>query len=302
MDTSNINGWLNIYKPIDISSAKVVGILKRTLFLSGCKVKIGHAGTLDPKAEGVLPIAINEATKLMQFLVDATKVYRFTIQFGARTDTGDQEGNVIDTIDTIPTQDACHKVTEQFVGLMTQTPPKFSALKVNGKRAYQLARSGQDFDLKTRDVHIYSLVCIHYDEVRHTATYVTECSKGTYIRSLAEDIAFSLHSLGFVIELARKRVGSFVDSKSIHLAQLVQMPELDAYKYLTQNISKIDTVLDDIPVLDVDNLIAYKVRCGQEVNIADTNCEMAWLRYDGHLLAIGSLNQGSFVSSRVFNL
>lgn len=293
-----INGWLNLYKPTGITSAQMVGTIKRILN----KPKIGHTGTLDPEAEGVLPLALGEATKLSHILVDAKKTYRFKIQFGARTDTADREGQIIATSDIIPTEKQCNEVIIKFLGEIEQTPPIFSALKVNGKRAYELARNKQEVVLRPRTIKIFSLAMLAYDPLEKTAVYETECSKGTYIRTLAEDIAFSLQSLGFVLELLRTKVGGFLEETSINFHDLALLSREDAARHLLQKISRVDSVLDDIPVLDIDDIAAYKVRCGQEVHFESEDRTMLWLRHQNKLLAIGSLCQGRFDSMRVFNL
>lgn len=293
-----INGWLNIYKPIGITSAQLVGAIKRIL----AKPKIGHTGTLDPEAEGILPLALGEATKLSHILVDARKKYRFKIQFGAKTDTGDRVGEIIEITDFIPTEAQCRDIISKFIGRIEQTPPAFSALKVNGQRSYVLARNKQTVVLAPRVITIFSLVCLGYDEATKTAIYEVECSKGTYIRTLAEDIAFSLQSLGFVLELARTKVGSFLESNSINFNDLTLLGKEEAVRFLLQKISRVDSVLDDIPVLDIDDMYAYKIRCGQKIHLESEDYKLLWLRHQGNLLAIGSLCQGRFDSARVFNL
>lgn len=296
------NGWLNIYKPLGISSAKLVSMIKRYLKIDGIKAKIGHAGTLDLEAEGVLPLALGEATKLISILMDARKIYHFKIQFGARTDTGDKAGKIIQTTDQIPNSEECKNIVGKFLGTITQTPPKFSALKINGRRAYDLARSEIEFELQPREITIFDLTCLEYDGINHTATYSAECSKGTYIRTLAEDIALSLQSLGFVIELARRQVGIFHQNSAINASDLTAMDQANATSHLIQRILRIDTVLDDIPVLDIDDLRAFKVKNGQIVNFDLPDTNFLWLRYHDTLLAIGKIFQGRFHSSRVFNL
>jgi tRNA pseudouridine55 synthase len=303
MSTSNkISGWININKPLGFTSAQIVGKTKRILKQHLKELKIGHAGTLDPEASGVLPIALNEATKLMQIFIEAPKMYRFKIKFGVQTDTGDKCGKIIGTTQIIPSHSDCISISKNFIGQITQTPSKFSAIKIGGKRAYDLARNNIEFDMPERKIHIFDLKCIDYDPKNNTATYITKCSKGTYIRSLAQDIALLLHSLGFVIELERIQVGAFCLKDTVDFDQLVVMNELEAFEHLTKSISKIDIVLDDIPVLDVDDSIARKVRYGQSVDLASSDQSSLWLRHDSKLLAIGHLNQGHFKSSRVFNL
>jgi tRNA pseudouridine55 synthase len=294
-----INGWINLYKPLGITSAKAVAAVKRMLPKG---TKIGHTGTLDPEAEGVLPLAIGEATKLVQFLMDARKTYRFKIQFGTKTDTADKVGKIVAATDIIPTKTQCYEVCERFTGEIEQTPPAFSALKINGVRAYSLARQNKEVNLASRKITIFRLECVKVDEKKATATYEVECSKGTYVRALAESISLSLQSLGFVLELARTKVGVFDSIDSLHLESL----SLD-------NVLRVETILDDIPVLDINDAAAYKVRCGQELHVTDSTSHtdfnvdevvdaVIWLRHNGRLLAIGKINQDCFESIRVFNL
>lgn len=294
-----MNCWLNIYKPKNISSAKVVSYIKRVF--KGHKV--GHAGTLDLEAEGILPIAVGEATKLIGILMDAKKQYQFTIKFGAQTDTADSAGKITKTCDYIPTKEQCINICTKFIGDITQQPPIYSALKVDGKRAYDLARQGLSFSLAKRNIYIYNLLCTDYDKKTATASYECTCSKGTYIRTLAEDIALSLQSLGFVIELRRTRVGLFGLSNSINLSDLEQIPDVTLKDLLIGKSLKIETVLDDIPVLEADDLQAQKIRYGQPcIFDGQENLNQVWVRNGGRLVAIGKLESNNFKSLRVFNL
>ena len=282
-----ISAWLNIYKPKGISSAHLVAQIKRIL-----KVKTGHAGTLDPLAEGVLPIAIGEATKLTSYLVDAKKTYRFQIKFGAFTTTGDAEGDIVSTTEHVPNDiEECRMVIPQFLGIVSQIPSRYSAIKIDGKRAYDLARQDIAFEMKSRKIHIYSLECLDY--TNGVATYIAECSKGTYIRTLAEDISKSLQSLGFVVELARLKVGMFDEASSIK--------ELTK-ETLMANFIKIEAVLDDILELKIDEQQMYDIKCGKVVRFDHADVELLYLTYSSNLVAVGSILSGCFKSSRVFNI
>lgn len=294
-----MNVWLNIYKPKGISSAKAVAIVKRALNAS----KVGHCGTLDVEAEGVLPLAIGEATKLVQFLINARKTYIFTVKFGARTDTADFSGTIIETSGYFPTEEECSKVCNKFIGTIEQKPPIFSAIKVNGVRSYKLARQNIPVALISRKIEIYNLEILNFDPVNNTATYRAECSKGTYIRTLAEDIALSLQSLGFVIELRRTQVGVFKEDNSLNIINVEKANQEDAFDVLKAKSLKIETVLDDILVLDATLEQAKQIRYGQKCffdSIQGIN--QVWVRYNGVLLAIGSVTESCFNSSRVFNL
>mgnify|MGYP006314333097 FL=1 len=309
-----MDGWLNLYKPRGISSAKAVALVKRHFRGS----KIGHTGTLDLEAEGVLPLAIGQATKLVSILMDAKKQYSFTIQFGAQTTTGDAAGEIIKETTYIPSEEECLAIVLKFIGQIEQTPPAYSALKVNGVRAYKLARENKIFELKKRIITIYDLRLLSYDGPNNRSTYLADCSKGTYIRTLAEDVSLSLQSLGFVIELRRTKVGIFNEENSVNVADL----DSGTFDYIKSKCLKIEDVLDDIPVLEVDELTAKKVRFGQHVSFPGLTGEstlfleapvkpgndnpsgddkMCWLKHNNKILAIGSLHDGSFKSSRVFN-
>ena len=249
-----------------------------------------------------MPVAIGQATKLVSVLMDSKKQYIFTIKFGAQTTTADSAGEVIKETNFIPLEIDCKKICDQFLGEIKQTPPAYSALKINGVRAYKLARENKIFELKQRSITIYDLNLLKYDPQNKTATYSVDCSKGTYVRSLAEDISLSLHSLGFVIELKRTRVGIFNEENSINILDLNYEIFDEAWVLLKNKCLRVEEVLDDIPVLEVDNLIAQKIRYGQQCNFDNVgNYDQIWLKYDDKILAIGSLSNNNFKSSRVFN-
>ncbi len=294
-----MDGWINIYKPRGISSAKSVSIVKNVFK----KYKVGHTGTLDLEAEGVLPMAIGEATKLVNILVDAKKQYAFTIKFGAKTDSSDSAGKIIETTDHIPSKKECYEICSKFLGVVEQIPPAYSAIKVNGQRSYKLARAGKQVELAKRKINIYSLECTEYNEKEHTASYICECSKGTYIRTLAEDISLSLQSLGFVIELRRLKVGMFDAKNVVDISSYKELDFAEATELLQDNCLKVEDVLDDIPVLEADDFYAQKIRFGQKCKFdIDQNHDLVWVRNNGRIVAIGSLRQRIFQSSRVFNL
>lgn len=293
-----MDGWLNLYKPRGISSAKAVAVVKSYFK----KSRIGHTGTLDLEAEGVLPIAIGQATKLVSILINSSKEYIFTIQFGSQTDTGDLAGKIIKKTDIIPIEDECLNVCHKFVGIIKQIPPIYSALKINGVRAYKLARQNKEFEVNPRFITIYDLKLLCYDSHTKRATYVVNCSKGTYVRTLAEDISLSLHSLGFVVELRRTRVGIFTEENSINMFNINCKTFDEAHAVVKSKCLKVEDVLDDIPVLEVDELVAQKIRYGQQCDFDKVeNHDQLWLKYDNKILAIGSLSDESFKSSRVFN-
>jgi tRNA pseudouridine55 synthase len=210
--------WLNIDKPIGFSSAKAVGIIKKT---TGAK-KVGHGGTLDPFACGVLPVALNKATKTSEILMNATKKYFFAISWGEFRDTDDVEGKIIESSPARPTTQQIISALPSFVGKIKQTPSRFSAIKINGRRAYELARKNIEFEIKQREIEIFSLKLI--SNSAQFAEFEVECSKGTYIRSLSRDICKKIIVCGYVSKLIRLSVGKFTYQKRI---------SLDALKHLS---------------------------------------------------------------------
>lgn len=293
--TNPISGWLNLYKPKHISSAKFIAKVKYLVK----PAKVGHAGTLDPLAEGILPVAIGEATKLTSYLMDAKKIYAFTIQFGARTDSSDEGTEIVERTDAKVTREELSEVIPKFVGTIKQIPSKYSAIKINGERAYNLARNEIEFEMKEREVNIYNLSLESFDPAAQQASLVCECSKGTYIRTLAEDIAFSLQNLGYVIRLARLKVGKFEALNSIKLGDGLEAFSLDTLK---QKLLPVDFMLDDILVIDALEDVAKKIRFGQKVIFEDKQDGFYSIYSNGILLAIGNLLDGSFEIKRVFNL
>jgi tRNA pseudouridine55 synthase len=276
-----LHGWIIIDKPVGLGSTTAVSAVKRILRESGePKTKVGHGGTLDPLASGVLPIALGEATKLAGRMLDATKSYDFTIRFGQETDTLDAEGKIVATSDVRPTAEAIKAILPRFTGAIEQIPPAFSALKIEGKAAYARARAGEDMELKARPITIHQLsVCPEpveglsfaseqeksspstssgrtVDEVTLSATV----SKGTYIRSLARDIAHALNTVGHVTMLRRTRAGPFSLTSAISLDFLSEAAKARA---LTRTVLPLTAALDDIPALPVTPDQARLLRHGQ---------------------------------------
>jgi tRNA pseudouridine55 synthase len=293
-----VDGWLNLYKPKGISSARAVALIKKVFK----DKKIGHSGTLDLEAEGVLPIAIGQATKLVSVLINTPKQYVFTVKFGAKTDTADFAGKIVETTKKIPTEKECHDVCARFIGRIEQTPPAYSALKVNGVRAYKLARQDKPVILNKREINIYNLKCFDYSKTRGEATYEVDCSKGTYVRVLAEDIALSLQSLGFVVELRRTQVGVFREQNSLSVDSFLNLSIQEATLLLQSKCLKVEDVLDDIPVLEADYNQTRQIIFGQKSFFEeDQNYEFVWIRNNDKIIAFGSLQNNNFKSSRVFN-
>jgi tRNA pseudouridine55 synthase len=259
-----LHGWIILDKPVGLGSTSAVSAVKRILREAGePKTKVGHGGTLDPLASGVLPIALGEATKLAGRMLDATKSYEFTIRFGEETDTLDAEGEAVATSDVRPTLEQVEAVLPRFTGEIEQVPPAFSALKIGGKAAYARARAGEPIEMISRGVTIRSLTVRHPRESGNDAvTLSAEVSKGTYIRSLARDIARALNSVGHVTMLRRTRAGPFGIQQAISLDFLEEAAKARA---LTRTVLPLTAALDDIPALPVTPDQAQLLRHGQKL-------------------------------------
>ncbi len=260
-----MHGWLILDKPVGLGSTQAVSAVKRALREGGYpKVKVGHGGTLDPLASGVLPIALGEATKLSGRMLDADKAYDFTIRFGEETSTLDREGEVVATSDHRPTLAEVEAVLARFTGEIEQVPPAYSALKVDGKRAYDLARAGEEVQLAVRQVTVHELTP-HPLACREGATsevtLFARVSKGTYIRSLARDIAYAVGSVGHVTMLRRTKAGPFTTSDAISLDNLSQFAKA---RRLEEALLPLAAGLDDIPALTVTPREADLLRRGQQ--------------------------------------
>jgi tRNA pseudouridine55 synthase len=253
---NKVNGWINLDKPLDMTSTQAVGKIKKIL---GMK-KVGHAGTLDPLATGILPIAVGEATKTVQFLQNRDKGYDFTIQWGTSTDTDDMEGEVIATSDVIPTQDAIETALPTFIGDIQQIPPKYSAIKINGDRAYDLAREGVEFEMQSRQVTVHSLKLI--STTGTTASFSMTCGKGTYVRSIARDLALTLGTVGHVTALRRTFVGGFTESEAISFDKLSEIVDKEGAQ---DALLGLRLALDDIPALPLSDQEALRLRNGQKI-------------------------------------
>jgi tRNA pseudouridine55 synthase len=254
-----VHGWLILDKPVGPGSTDCVSAVKRALRAGGySKVKVGHGGTLDPLASGVLPIALGEATKLAGRLLDGDKVYAFTIRFGEETATLDAEGVVIATSDVLPTPAELNTVLPRFTGPIAQTPPVYSALKIDGHRAYDLARAGEEVTLASRDVTVHALTLTEASLTE--ATLLAHVSKGTYIRSLARDVAHALGTVGHVTMLRRLKAGPFDLTPAITLDELA---ELGHGRALEHHLLPLRAGLDDIPALPLTPDQAGALRQGR---------------------------------------
>ena len=253
---NNLNGFLVIDKPYDMGSTKVVSILKH--FLQ--PTKIGHAGTLDPLATGVLPIAFGKATRLIPYVMAGKKTYQFTIKWGVETDSDDLAGKEIATSEKVPTEDEIRSVLPKFTGEIMQTPSAFSALKVDGKRAYDLARAGKEVEIKPRPITIYDLKVLEIKPDH--ATFEVVCSKGTYVRTLAHDIAHALDTVGVVTMLRRTACLPF------DLTQAVALDDIKSEKITTENLPLIpmENVIQDIPAIALSEAEIKRLSQGQRLS------------------------------------
>ena len=257
-----VHGWINFDKPYGMTSTQAIGRIRRVF----SPQKIGHAGTLDPLATGILPIAMGEATKTIPFMQDTWKGYRFTVKWGEQTNTDDAEGDVVATSDNRPSKAEIEAVLPDFVGTIEQMPPQFSAIKIKGERAYDIARRGDVADIKARPIDIDEFHLVSEEE-GVSATFEAVCGKGTYVRSLARDIALKLGTVGHVIDLRRTFVGSF-DEKSTISLELLEKIGQSAPNNVSESqdngiLLPLTVALDDILALAVANEEADLLRHGQ---------------------------------------
>jgi tRNA pseudouridine55 synthase len=309
-----VHGWIILDKPVGLGSTQAVAAVKRNFREAGFgKIKVGHGGTLDPLASGVLPIALGEATKLCGRMLDASKAYDFTIRFGEETAGLDAEGEVVATSEVRPSTAEIEAILSKFVGEIEQVPPAYSAIKVDGKRAYDLARAGEKLDLKPRRVTIHSLCCFValcdknlLTQSHEAATKVEEItlsahvSKGTYIRSLARDISYALGTVGHVTMLRRTKAGPFTLDQAISLDKLNEIGKGAPAK---DNILPLEAGLVDIPALDLSPEAAQAIRQGRVLTGVATNDGHYWGRGpDDRPVALLEQIGGQLRSLRGFNL
>lgn len=292
----DISGWLVVDKPAGLTSTAVVNKVR---WAFGAK-KAGHAGTLDPDATGVLAVALGEATKTVPYITDALKAYTFTVRLGQSTNTDDAEGEVIASSDTRPEDDEIKAALGQFVGDIMQVPPKFSAVKIDGQRAYKLARDGEDVELAARPLWVEELVMVDRLDADHVTLEMT-CGKGGYVRAIARDLGASLGCHGHVRELRRIWSGPFDVSDGITLArveELAQQPELDTY------LLPLEEGLQDLPQIPATPEGAVKMRNGNPGMVLASDIEYGdecWASLDGKAVAVGRYKAGELHPSRVFN-
>ena len=326
-----VHGWINLNKPVGVTSTQVVGKIRRALNAQ----KVGHGGTLDPLASGVLPIALGEATKTVNYIQEAAKTYHFTVTWGIQRTTDDSEGDILQTSDKRPTQKEIEKLLPQFIGDIDQTPPQFSAVKIDGARAYDLAREGEQVEIKSRRVHIESFKIIPplpprprgggCDSNRggetplQQTTFKCICGKGTYIRSLARDMGQILGCYGYVSALIRTKVGAMALENAISLdifEQMIDNP--DQEKDLSSIVLPLRSVLDDIPVLALKDKEAICLKNGNAISLLSKpdlarlealgidwrsdDIATALATYDDRALAMIEVNGARIQPTRVFNM
>ena len=292
----DISGWLVINKPAGITSNAVVNKVRWAMDAK----KAGHAGTLDPEATGVLAIALGEATKTVPYITDAQKAYRFTVRLGQATNTDDAEGEVISQSDTRPTDDEIRAALGQFTGDIMQIPPQFSAVKIDGQRAYKLARAGEDVEIKARPLWVEELELVERVDDDHIVLEMI-CGKGGYVRSIARDLGQKLGCYGHVTQLHRVWSGPFEAEDGISMdlvEELAKTGELDSY------LRPLEDGLDDLPELRCTPESAARLRHGNPAMVLASDVEYgdeAWASLDGKAVAVGVYKAGELHPSRVFN-
>ena len=277
-----VHGWVIVDKPLAMTSTSVVNVVRR---LFGAQ-KAGHGGTLDPMASGVLPIALGEATKTVNYALHGDKAYQFTVRWGQATDTDDGEGDIVETHDRRPSEDEILAVLPRFIGAIQQIPPRFSAIKINGERAYDLARGGEIVEMTPRTVDIFDLALAGMPDDDH-ALFDVRCGAGTYMRSLARDLAVALGTVGHIVELRRVAAGPFVEDDAISLDFLREAAINGA---LEQHLLGLEVALDGIPALSLTEQEAQRLKNGQALRFLS--------RQDQHRLAeIAASGEEVFLAS-----
>ncbi|HLN10346.1 MAG TPA: tRNA pseudouridine(55) synthase TruB [Xanthobacteraceae bacterium] len=299
----DVHGWVILDKPVGMTSTRAVGAVKR---LYSAK-RAGHAGTLDPLASGCLPIAIGEATKTVPFVMDGRKSYRFTVCWGEERDTDDAEGEVVAESAGRPAVEAIEALLPRFTGTIAQVPPRYSAIKIDGERAYDLAREGETVELTSRPVDIHRLALVAVAGPDH-AIFTAECGKGTYVRALARDMGRMLGTFGHVTALRRTAVGPFGEKHMILLEDLEALWHRAAAgeANLADALRPVETALDDIPALAVSRADAARLQRGQAVLLRGRDAPIfrgtVYVTASGRLVALAEVDRGEIVPKRVFNL
>ena len=297
----DVHGWVVLDKPVGMSSTHAVMLVKR-LFQAK---RAGHAGTLDPLASGVLPIALGEATKTVPFVMEGRKVYRFTLRWGEERDTDDAEGRVTASSAERPSAAALAALLPRFIGQIAQVPPRFSAVKIDGERAYDLARDGEAVDIAPRQVEIHRLELIQMPDPDH-ATLLAECGKGTYVRALARDLGRALGCLGHVAALRRTAVGPFDEDIAVSLDALQRLRSEEAPAIERGALLPVETGVAALPALQVSSSDAGRLARGQAVLLRGRDAPVlgGWVSVSsrGALIALAQVEKGELRPRRIFNL
>ncbi len=297
-----VSGWLILDKPVDFGSTEAVSKIKWLLNAQ----KAGHAGTLDPLASGMLPIALGDATKTVPYVMDGRKIYEFTVSWGEERSTDDLEGEVTASSDARPAEQAIRDLLPNYTGVIQQIPPQFSAIKIAGERAYDLARDGETVEIPSREVEIFRLTLLGVGE--NEAHFEVECGKGTYVRSLARDFGRELGCYGHISNLRRTFVAPFGEDKMVPLADLVA---LETIEDRDERLSALDAYLIDtaealssLPHLPVTEEQAHRIKMGNPIILRGRDVPVeepeAYATVRGKLIAIGEIGQGEFRPKRVF--
>ena len=286
----DVNGWIVLDKGIGMTSTHAVAVVKRALSAK----KAGHAGTLDPLASGLLPIALGEATKTVPFVMDGRKSYLFAVTWGVETDTDDAEGKVVERTDRVPDRAALEDLLPRFTGAVEQVPPRFSAIKVQGERAYDLARDGEVVELQARTVQIDRLAVVSHENGQ--SVLEADCGKGTYVRAIARDLGRTLGCLGHISALRRTRVGPFTEADAVGVDMVASEPTA---------LRPVETALGELPSISVSRDMATRLMRGQSIILRGRDAPISGKIYatcGGVLVAVGDVERGELVPHRVFNL
>lgn len=297
-----ISGWLVLDKPVDFGSTEAVGKIK---WLFNAQ-KAGHAGTLDPLASGMLPIALGDATKTVPYVMDGRKIYEFTVSWGEERTSDDLEGEVTQTSDKRPTEEGILALLPNYTGVISQVPPQFSAIKIAGERAYDLARDGETVEIPSREVEIHRLTLLKAEKDR--AFFEVECGKGTYVRSLARDFGRDLGCYGHISGLRRTFVAPFAEEAMVPLAELVALEEIEdrdeRLAALDSFLMETSEALSALPQIRISDDQAHRIRMGNPIILRGRDAPVdepeAVALAGGKLVAIGEIGQGEFRPKRVF--
>ncbi|MBY2967382.1 tRNA pseudouridine(55) synthase TruB [Rhizobium leguminosarum] len=298
-----ISGWLILDKPVDFGSTEAVSKIK---WLYKAE-KAGHAGTLDPLASGMLPIALGDATKTVPYVMDGRKIYEFTVSWGEERATDDLEGEVTESSDKRPSEQQIRDILPGYIGTISQVPPQFSAIKIAGERAYDLAREGETVEIPSREVDIFRLTLIACPDA-DSAHFEVECGKGTYVRALARDFGRELGCYGHVSGLRRTFVAPFAEEAMVPLADLVA---LEAIEDMDERLAALDALLintcealSSLPHLVINDDQAHRLKMGNPILVRGRDAPVAesdaYATARGKLIAIGEIGQGEFRPKRVF--